>query len=144
MYQILPIRTILNLSTFDGALSFTYTDFTYSLGIGMFDIGFFEICLIGVIALLVIGPEKLPRVARTVGLWLGKAQGMIKTVKYEIDEQVRLEELKQSMEKVNQDFQHAVSSTNEAVDETVSEIKESVQPDSQASDLKQKGDESKT
>ncbi len=49
----------------------------------MFDIGFLELCLIAVVSLLVIGPEKLPRVARTVGLWTGKARGMIRTVKYD-------------------------------------------------------------
>lgn len=57
----------------------------------MFDIGFLEICLITVIALIVIGPEKLPRVACTVGLWAGKARGVIRTVKYDIDEQIRME-----------------------------------------------------
>ena len=65
----------------------------------MFDIGFLELCLIGVIALLVIGPEKLPRVARTVGLWIGKARGAIKTVKYDIDEQIRMDELRESVAK---------------------------------------------
>ena len=39
----------------------------------MFDIGFWELTIIGVVALLVIGPERLPRVARTAGLWLGRA-----------------------------------------------------------------------
>ena len=75
----------------------------------MFDIGFFELCLIGIIALLVIGPEKLPRVARTVGLWIGKAQGMVKTVKHEIDEQVRVEELKQSMERAKNTLDNSVT-----------------------------------
>lgn len=94
----------------------------------MFDIGFFEICLIGVIALLVIGPEKLPRVARTVGLWLGKAQGMVKTVKYEIDEQLRAEELKQSLQQAKDDVKSNFSETIEDVETTFedlqSEIKE--------------------
>ena len=75
----------------------------------MFDIGFFEICLIGIIALVVIGPEKLPRVARTTGLWLGKARGMVRTVKYEIDEQVRMEELKQSLEQAKETLKNSTS-----------------------------------
>ncbi|MEH6503350.1 MAG: Sec-independent protein translocase protein TatB [Cycloclasticus sp.] len=94
----------------------------------MFDIGFFEICLIGIIALLVIGPEKLPRVARTVGLWLGKAQGMVKTVKYEIDEQLRAEELKQSIQKAQDDvksnFSESIEDVETAFEDLQSEIKE--------------------
>ena len=87
----------------------------------MFDIGFFEICLIGIIALVVIGPEKLPRVARIIGLWLGRAQGMVKTVKYEIDEQLRMEELKQSMQKqkdsLENNIKESIATANEAIDE---------------------------
>jgi len=87
----------------------------------MLDIGFFEICLVAIIALLVIGPEKLPRVARTTGLWLGKARGMVKTVKYEIDEQIRMEELKQSLEKVNDSIKETVSKPLESVVENTQE-----------------------
>ena len=94
----------------------------------MFDIGFFELCLIAIIALLVIGPEKLPRVARTVGLWLGKAQGMVKTVKYEIDEQLRAEELKQSIQRAKDDvknnFSESIEDVETAFKDIQSEIKE--------------------
>jgi len=94
----------------------------------MFDIGFFELCLIAIIALLVIGPEKLPRVARNVGLWLGKAQGMVKTVKYEIDEQLRAEELKQSIQRAKDDvknnFSESIEDVETAFKDIQSEIKE--------------------
>ncbi|MFT6624583.1 MAG: sec-independent protein translocase protein TatB [Cycloclasticus sp.] len=94
----------------------------------MFDIGFFELCLIAIIALLVIGPEKLPRVARTVGLWIGKAQGMVKTVKYEIDEQLRAEELKQSIQRAKDDvksnFSESLEDVETAFKDLQSEIKE--------------------
>jgi len=87
----------------------------------MFDIGFFEICLIGIIALVVIGPEKLPRVARIIGMWLGRAQGMVKTVKYEIDEQLRMEELKQSMQKqkdtIESELNESINNSEELLDE---------------------------
>ncbi|SHI96340.1 Sec-independent protein translocase protein TatB [Cycloclasticus pugetii] len=88
----------------------------------MFDIGFFEICLIGIIALLVIGPEKLPRVARTTGLWLGKARGMVKTVKYEIDEQIRVEELKQSMERAKSTLDNSISDPIKEVESSLDEL----------------------
>ncbi len=92
----------------------------------MFDIGFFEICLIGVIALLVIGPEKLPRVARTTGLWLGKARGMVKTVKYEIDEQIRVEELKQSMEQAKTTLQSSAKESLNEVGSSFDDLKNQV------------------
>jgi len=89
----------------------------------MFDIGFFEICLIGIIALVVIGPEKLPRAARVIGLWLGRAQGMVKTVKYEIDEQLRMEELKQSMQKQKDSLENNIKESITTANETIDEIK---------------------
>ena len=92
----------------------------------MFDIGFFEICLIGTISLLVIGPEKLPRVARTVGLWVGKARGMVRTVKYEIDEQVRAEELKQSLETANNVLKKTVSDAPDSVETTIEETSDDI------------------
>jgi len=90
----------------------------------MFDIGFFEICLIGIIALVAIGPEKLPRVARTIGLWIGRAQGMVKTVKYEIDEQIRIEELKQSAQKQSQSINEEINQTIDSSQQIINDIKQ--------------------
>ncbi|PHS73382.1 MAG: twin-arginine translocase subunit TatB [Cycloclasticus sp.] len=92
----------------------------------MFDIGFFEICLIGIISLLVIGPEKLPKVARTAGLWIGKARGMVRTVKYEIDEQIRMDELKQSLEKVENSMNNSVSESMETVESSFNDLKNDI------------------
>ncbi|NOX42983.1 MAG: twin-arginine translocase subunit TatB [Gammaproteobacteria bacterium] len=65
----------------------------------MFDIGFWEIALIGVIALIVIGPEKLPSVARNVGAWVGKGKRLIGSVQADISRELnRAEELKQLLE----------------------------------------------
>ena len=60
----------------------------------MFDIGFWELALVGVVALLVIGPERLPKVAHTAGLWFGKARRMLSAIKADIEQEVRAEELK--------------------------------------------------
>jgi sec-independent protein translocase protein TatB len=60
----------------------------------MIDFGFDKIALIGAVALIVIGPEKLPRVARTVGHLIGKAQRYVADVKAEVNRSVELEELK--------------------------------------------------
>jgi len=61
----------------------------------MFDVGFWELCLVGLVSLLVIGPEKLPKVARIAGFWLGKTQQMVSSVKEELKEELKEEELRQ-------------------------------------------------
>ncbi|HUW51436.1 MAG TPA: Sec-independent protein translocase protein TatB [Sulfuricella sp.] len=60
----------------------------------MFDFAFSELVLVGVVALVVIGPERLPKVARTVGLLFGRAQRYVAEVKADINNQLRLEELR--------------------------------------------------
>lgn len=65
----------------------------------MFDIGFSEIILVFVVMLLVVGPERLPRVARTAGLWIGKMRGFVATVKADIDRELATEELKKALAK---------------------------------------------
>ncbi|EMR11940.1 twin-arginine translocation protein TatB [Methylophaga lonarensis MPL] len=65
----------------------------------MFDIGFWEILLISVVALIVVGPERLPRLARVTGLWLGRANATLQGIKSEISKELRAEELKQALRK---------------------------------------------
>jgi sec-independent protein translocase protein TatB len=60
----------------------------------MFDIGFLEMIVIGVIALLVLGPERLPRAARAAGKWLGKAKRMVSQLSSEMDKQLEVDELR--------------------------------------------------
>jgi len=64
------------------------------------DLGISKIALIGAVALIVIGPEKLPRVARTVGTLLGKAQRYVSDVKAEVNRSMELDELKKMKETV--------------------------------------------
>ena len=66
----------------------------------MIDLGVSKIALIGAVALIVIGPEKLPRVARTVGTLLGKAQRYVADVKQEVSRSMELDELKKMKEDV--------------------------------------------
>jgi sec-independent protein translocase protein TatB len=79
----------------------------------MIDFGFDKIALIGAVALIVIGPEKLPRVARTVGHLIGKAQRYVADVKAEVNRSIDLEELnkmKGEFESAARDVQQTVAS----------------------------------
>ncbi|MBA2723675.1 MAG: Sec-independent protein translocase subunit TatB [Methylibium sp.] len=79
----------------------------------MIDFGFDKIALIGAVALIVIGPEKLPRVARTVGHLMGKAQRYVSDVKAEVNRSIELEELKKmktQFEDAARDVEQGVSS----------------------------------
>ena len=98
----------------------------------MFDIGFSELIVIALVALIVIGPERLPRVARTLGALLGRAQRYVNDVKADIQREVDLDELKdikstfqdaatsveQSVNQAGQDFQAAGESLNQSVSGT--------------------------
>jgi sec-independent protein translocase protein TatB len=81
----------------------------------MFDIGFSELLVIGVVALLVIGPEKLPRVARTVGALMGRAQRYVNDVKADIHREIELDELKKLRTSVTEAAQSIESSVKETV-----------------------------
>jgi len=63
----------------------------------MFDIGFSELVLIGVIALIVIGPERLPEVARTVGKYVGRMRRFVNKVRDDIDLEIRQEEIRKAL-----------------------------------------------
>ena len=77
----------------------------------MIDFGFDKIALIGAVALIVIGPEKLPRVARTVGHLVGKAQRYVADVKAEVNRSIELEDLK----KMKTEFEDAARNVHQSV-----------------------------
>ena len=63
----------------------------------MFDVGFSELILLGIVALVVLGPEKLPHAARMAGAWLGKIKRAVVDIQAEIEKEVSAAELKQRM-----------------------------------------------
>lgn len=79
----------------------------------MIDIGLTKIALIGVVALVVIGPEKLPRVARMAGTLFGRAQRYMNQVKAEVGREMELEELR----KMQQEMQEAASGVQQELEE---------------------------
>jgi sec-independent protein translocase protein TatB len=80
----------------------------------MIDLGLSKMALIGAVALIVIGPEKLPRVARTVGTLLGKAQRYVNDVKAEVNRSMELDELKKMKETVESAARDVESSVSTA------------------------------
>lgn len=65
----------------------------------MFDIGFWELLIIAVVALIVVGPERLPKLVRVCGLWVGRANASLQAVKNDIAKELRAEEIKQAFKK---------------------------------------------
>nr|MBS0021887.1 twin-arginine translocase subunit TatB [Gammaproteobacteria bacterium] len=96
----------------------------------MFDIGFWELAFIGVIALLVFGPERLPEVARTAGLWVNRVRRFIASVKRDVEQELRTEELKRILKQPN-----PLNEVHEILEETRQSLEKPVakaSPDSPA------------
>ncbi|PKO83493.1 MAG: twin-arginine translocase subunit TatB [Betaproteobacteria bacterium HGW-Betaproteobacteria-11] len=94
----------------------------------MFDIGLSELMLIGVVALVVIGPERLPKVARTAGILLGRLQRYVSDVKDDIQRELQLEELKKLQEEVAEQARLAESSTRREAGELESSLNNVIAP----------------
>lgn len=90
----------------------------------MFDVGFWELCTVGLVSLLVIGPERLPKAARIAGFWLGKTRNMVAAVKTEIKEELRAEELRQVLKEqaALEDFDKAVDDAKQVAQDLKSSI----------------------
>ncbi|MFM8333067.1 MAG: Sec-independent protein translocase protein TatB [Candidatus Methylumidiphilus sp.] len=71
----------------------------------MFDVGFSEMLMVGLIALLVFGPERLPKVAKEAALWVRKARAMASSVKQEIDREMQLQDMKEMLDKQKRDME---------------------------------------
>ena len=105
----------------------------------MFDIGFSELIVIAIVALVVIGPERLPRVARTAGLLFGRMQRYVNDVKADISREIQLDELKRlqaDMQASARDFERSVTEGMQSVEQSVrqaagtleSEVKKEIRP----------------
>lgn len=104
----------------------------------MFDISFTELMLIGVVALVVIGPERLPKVAKTVGHLLGRAQRYVNDVKGDIQREVELDELR----KMKEDMESAARSMQTSMQQTESSLRKELE--SPVQDIKGEIDEFKS
>jgi len=93
----------------------------------MFDIGFTELLVIGVVALIVIGPEKLPRMARTVGHLAGRLQRYVSDVKADINREIELDELRKMRDSMQQAASNFESSVQSEMTKTETELNKSVE-----------------
>jgi sec-independent protein translocase protein TatB len=89
----------------------------------MFDIGFSEMLVIGLVALVVIGPERLPRVARTLGHLAGRLQRYVADVKSDINREVELEDLRKMRDSVQQAASGIESSVQNEINAVQSDLK---------------------
>lgn len=97
----------------------------------MFGIDFSEFLLIGIVALIVLGPERLPRVARTLGHIVGRMQRYAASIKEEIDREVKLEELKKLQEHFREaeaGARHVILEEKRAVEEGAKAISAAADP----------------
>lgn len=82
----------------------------------MFDVGFSEILVIAVVALLVLGPERLPKAARFAGLWLRRARAQWNSVKAELENELADEELRRNLQQARSELHDALHSTRQLIE----------------------------
>ena len=88
----------------------------------MFDFGFWEIAIIGIITLIVVGPEKMPAIARKAGLYLGKLNRFFNKVKSDINEELRMDEIKDELSMDEEKI--IVSEVTEVIQSSADSLKE--------------------
>lgn len=98
----------------------------------MFEAGFLEMLVIGVIALLVIGPERLPGIAAKVGRWIGKARAFIATTRADIEREIRAEEMREMLNKQEEEIRELRDMMSQQVNTTRDSIQNAQQ---EATDL---------
>jgi len=92
----------------------------------MFDFGFWEMLMVVVVALIVVGPERLPGLARTAGFWVGKAKRMVNDVKSEIDRELAADELKKTLgeQSIMDDVYEVIEETKQVSQDLKQEVEE--------------------
>lgn len=102
----------------------------------MFDIGFWELVLVGIIALVVLGPERLPGAARTLGRWVRTVKGMANQVRSELERELEAHELNESMKKAEQMGKDLPKELADTIDDMKRSAKEMQRPYQDAPEAK--------
>lgn len=82
----------------------------------MLDISFWELLIVGAIALVVVGPERLPRLMRMLGLWAGRARASFQSIRDEVEREVNAEGLRETKRAINREAKKTEQQINDAVD----------------------------
>ena len=93
----------------------------------MFDIGFSELLVIGLVALIVIGPERLPRVARTIGHLAGRLQRYVADVKADINREIELDELRKMRDSMQQAAADMETTVHSELSRTADDLNKSLE-----------------
>ncbi len=102
----------------------------------MFDIGFPELVLISIVALLVIGPEKLPETVRTITLWIGRIQRSFSNIKREIENEIGADEIRQQIH--NEAIMKELEEAKQTIEEADKEVKNTIRSiEQEANETKQ-------
>jgi sec-independent protein translocase protein TatB len=102
----------------------------------VFDVSFSELLVIAVVALLVIGPEKLPKVARTVGAFTGRMQRYMAQIKEEVNREMRFEELQKLQQEIKQSVENAEVDIKNLATETTQKTSKAVNKSSKPKTIK--------
>jgi len=89
----------------------------------MFDVSFWELLIIGAIALVVVGPERLPRLVRTVGLWAGRARASFQSIRDEVEREANAEGLRETQKALKRQARETEKTVSDAVETPASTIK---------------------
>jgi len=88
----------------------------------MFDIGFFELVLIGIVSLVVLGPERLPSAIRTVSLWVGRLRRSFNTIKQDIEREIGADEIRRTLR--NEEIMEKFKQTQTQVRNTINSVQQ--------------------
>lgn len=83
----------------------------------MFDIGFFELIIIGILALLVLGPERLPKAARTAGMWVGRIKQGFSSIQQEVNQQLHMEDMQRQLEENRRKLEETLQKQEQSIAE---------------------------
>jgi sec-independent protein translocase protein TatB len=92
----------------------------------MFDVGFTEVLLCFIVALVVLGPEKLPKVARTVGRWAGHAKAYMRNLSDELERETQVMDIKRQLQEAQQALKDASSQAEQATKSAIDEASKNV------------------
>lgn len=95
----------------------------------MFDFGFWELAIVLVVALIVIGPDKLPVVAAKAGRWVGKAKRYIQTVRSDIESEIKSAELKEMLQKQQSEISELRGMLKDATSDVENSIGDLTRPE---------------